>query len=257
MNLPQYFIRRVKQLGSKKTLVYVALGDSTVEGIGASSTDYSYPALISRHLSSQYSVQYYNLGVRGSKSKDILKSQLQRAIELQPDLVTISLGGNDIFKNVRTKEFERNLRTILYRLQHETNAFVVMNNIPNFKPVTAFPKLIKAYCQLRRRRLNWVIQSVSIQTQTVMVDMYHFNKAFEKNRAELLSFDGLHPSDRGYELWAEAVLPYIEGLHPSHNLMAEDLSPLFSMFKPDLIKSFFAQFVRRLNTLPARSNSER
>lgn len=83
---------------------YVALGDSFTEGM--SDPDPGTPnayigwadrlaALLSPH-SPEFS--YANLAVRGRKLADVAGPQLDAALELQPDLVSIVGGGNDILR---------------------------------------------------------------------------------------------------------------------------------------------------------------
>src|SRR5437870_3807915 len=107
-------------------VTYVALGDSTVEGVGASSPELNYVSRIHARLRGVYpAARLTNLGVGGATSADVLLRQLTRAIELRPDLATISIGPNDITGRVPVKTYEKNLETILGRLTRETTAVVV------------------------------------------------------------------------------------------------------------------------------------
>ncbi len=85
---------------------YIALGDSLSEGLG----DFTFRS--SRHFNgwtdrlagilakeaevSGYEFQYANLAIRGSKLQTIIEGQLPRALRLQPDLVTVMAGSNDL-----------------------------------------------------------------------------------------------------------------------------------------------------------------
>src|SRR5882724_10810737 len=90
--------RAVRQLPpSSAAFLYVALGDSTVEGVGATSPDRNYVALLYERLRAVYPrARVVNLGAGGATSADVLLRQLDRAIGLRPDLVTLSIGPNDI-----------------------------------------------------------------------------------------------------------------------------------------------------------------
>jgi len=73
-------------------VTYVALGDSTVEGIGASSSEQTYVSRVYARLRSVYpAARLANLGLGGATSAHVLLRQLDRAIELGPDLVTLSI----------------------------------------------------------------------------------------------------------------------------------------------------------------------
>src|SRR5213078_463750 len=83
-------------------VTYVALGDSTVEGVGASSPELNYVSRVHARLGGVYpAARLTNLGVGGATSADVLLRQLTRVIELRPYLVTISIGPNDITGRVQ------------------------------------------------------------------------------------------------------------------------------------------------------------
>src|SRR2546428_4389215 len=93
---------------------YVALGDSTVEGVGASHADLNYVSRLHARLRAIYpNARMTNLGVGGATSADVVTKQLARAIAIQPALVTLSIGPNDITRGVSVGRYEENLDTVL------------------------------------------------------------------------------------------------------------------------------------------------
>lgn len=82
---------------------YVAIGDSFSEGYG-DEIEGGHPRgwtdLLAGQLATAqgHSVEYANLAIRGRKIRAILDEQLDVAIGLQPDLITINGGGNDIMR---------------------------------------------------------------------------------------------------------------------------------------------------------------
>ncbi|MCW4459462.1 SGNH/GDSL hydrolase family protein [Microbacterium sp. MPKO10] len=83
---------------------YVAIGDSFTEGIGDPE-----PSLPGGHrgwadrvaeVLSQGSrdFAYANLAVRGKLIRQIVDDQIEPALDLHPDLITISAGGNDVIR---------------------------------------------------------------------------------------------------------------------------------------------------------------
>lgn len=85
---------------------FVALGDSFTEGIGDPDPDDEtgerhigwadrLAALLAGHADDFH---YANLAVRGRKINDIAGAQVDTALELGPDLVSIVGGGNDILR---------------------------------------------------------------------------------------------------------------------------------------------------------------
>ncbi|GAA3704159.1 SGNH/GDSL hydrolase family protein [Zhihengliuella alba] len=83
---------------------YVALGDSFTEGVG--DPDAGRPngvrgwadRVAEQLCASEADWGYANLAIRGRKLPQIVAEQVPRALELEPTLVTISAGGNDILR---------------------------------------------------------------------------------------------------------------------------------------------------------------
>ncbi|MCU1477987.1 MAG: hydrolase family protein [Subtercola sp.] len=84
---------------------YVALGDSFTEGIGdpepASPGGHrGWADRVAEVLSAQAEpdFSYANLAIRGRLIRQILDEQIEPALELSPDLITIAAGGNDVIR---------------------------------------------------------------------------------------------------------------------------------------------------------------
>jgi lysophospholipase L1-like esterase len=81
---------------------YVAVGDSFTEGLDDADPAGGYRGWADRlaeHLSrSGPGLRYANLAVRGKLLGQIVAEQVPRAVELSPDLITFSAGGNDLLR---------------------------------------------------------------------------------------------------------------------------------------------------------------
>ncbi|MCU0314201.1 MAG: SGNH/GDSL hydrolase family protein, partial [Solirubrobacteraceae bacterium] len=82
---------------------YVALGDSTTEGLEDPYPDGSgyrgFADLLAQRLAALApDVRYANLAIRGRKLPQIRAEQLEPALALEPDLVTIVGGVNDVLR---------------------------------------------------------------------------------------------------------------------------------------------------------------
>lgn len=85
--------------GAQGGLLYIALGDSAAQGIGASSPSRGYVGLLATALerASGRPVQLVNLSVSGAKTADVVREQLPALARLPtPDLLTVAVGGNDL-----------------------------------------------------------------------------------------------------------------------------------------------------------------
>ena len=102
---------------------YVALGDSLTEGLCDPAPDGALRGWADRLallLAARDPLDYANLAIRSKRVSDVCGSQLQRALELRPDLVSILVGANDLVKRqvaipalaARLEDVVRQLRAI-------------------------------------------------------------------------------------------------------------------------------------------------
>jgi lysophospholipase L1-like esterase len=193
-------------------VLYVALGDSTVEGVGASSPAANYVSRLHARLRAVYPrASVANLGLGGATSADVVAGQLERAVLLRPHLVTLSIGPNDITGHVPLPEYERNVETIFRRLTRETGAVVVANLLPDLAITPRFRgrEVAPAVGGLTVR-FNEALGRLARRYGIEVVDLYEASRAELPRRPELIATDGYHPSDLGYARWAELLWAGVE-----------------------------------------------
>jgi acyl-CoA thioesterase I len=193
-------------------ILYVALGDSTVEGVGATSRSRNYVSRLHERLRAVYpAARVANLGVGGATSADVRARQLDRAIGLRPHLVTLAIGPNDITTRVPLAASAQNLETILGRLRRETTAVVVVNLIPDLAVTPRFRGSQHQEAVGRQTiAFNEALERASRTHGAELVNLYTVSQREVPLRPELMSADGYHPSDAGYALWAELVWTGVE-----------------------------------------------
>src|SRR3954452_4823764 len=102
----------------RRVSCYVALGDSFTAGTGSPEglgwTDRIAASLRGRNSG----FVYRNLAVRGATSADVL-GELGEGLQLEPDLVTVICGANDVLRSTRPDPslYARRLTTIFERIQ--------------------------------------------------------------------------------------------------------------------------------------------
>jgi lysophospholipase L1-like esterase len=97
--------------------LYAALGDSFTAGTGCPPGE-AWPERLATGLRARNpSLAFRNLAVEGATSAEVLE-QLGEAIELEPDLVTVVCGANDVLRSTRpdVSAYERRLAAIFDRL---------------------------------------------------------------------------------------------------------------------------------------------
>jgi len=189
-----------------QALTYVALGDSTVVGVGASSPERNYVSQLARRLQLVYpTVQLSNLGVSGATSADVVARQLGRAVAAKPDLVTVSIGPNDIVQGKDAQEYERNLDMLLHTLTEQTEAVVVVNLLPDLGVAPRFPAQIRPAMEQQTQRFNQALVRVAKAYDAQVVDLFTPSQQEIPQHPEQVSADNYHPSDAGYARWAELM----------------------------------------------------
>lgn len=134
MNLKSSDTKQMYVLGSeaREKIVYVAIGDSLTAGVGVDSYEQSYPYQLAQYLTQidTKNITLYPQAVPGAKTQDVIANLLDPTIKLQPNIITILIGVNDVHGNISKEEFENNYKTILKRLTEETNAKIYTITIP-------------------------------------------------------------------------------------------------------------------------------
>jgi lysophospholipase L1-like esterase len=191
------------------SIVYVALGDSTGVGQGARNGGYvdrMFKKLVVQRPGSRLT----NLCVSGATTIDVLRDQLDEGIAANPDLVTLGIGINDIGHGLSLQAFTRNYQTILDRLKKETHAVVIITNIPDISSAPRIPSVMRAEYQQTIDQFNKKLQEIATTSAVIVFDIYTITREQLPAHPEFFSADGFHPSDGGYEMWAEQMWPVLE-----------------------------------------------
>jgi lysophospholipase L1-like esterase len=214
--MKQWIFRKLRKILShftffpqkhRQRFVYVAIGDSSVEGVGASHHTKSYPSLVFEKIKQSHPQgEYHNLGKSGDRIKHVVKNQLPQVLELKPNLITISIGVNDIRGHIKLSQYEKDLTYLIEILQRKTDAKIIINNIPDFSSLPTLPIYIRIASKILIHRFNKSIEKISDNFGLTLVDIFKVSRQFYKQWRNLISSDGYHPSDAGYALWAQAVI---------------------------------------------------
>ncbi len=196
-------------------LVYVALGDSTVLGVGASSPQINYVSRLFTRLRAAYpKAQVTNLGVGGATSADVVRDQLPGALALHPRLVTISVGPNDITQLRGVGEFAQNMDGLFLTLTRDTLAAVVMNLLPDLAVSPRFSGDERVLAGRQTVLFNDALQAAARRYGLQLVDLYTASQQDIPTHPEYVSADRYHPSDAGYARWAELFWRGVEARIP-------------------------------------------
>jgi lysophospholipase L1-like esterase len=199
---------------------YVALGDSFTEGVGDRDPDRpngvrGWADRVAEALAARTDdFGYANLAIRGRKLPQILDEQLEPALALGPDLVTIHGGGNDVLRpKVDLDGLARRYDQAIARLT-ASGATVVMFTI--FDPGS---RGIYAPMRGRMAIFNEWVREIADTRGARVVDMWRMR---DVDVAEVMDTDRMHLNPRGHQAIAMAVL---DALDVPHRLEPEEVAP--------------------------------
>jgi lysophospholipase L1-like esterase len=184
--------------GDRAIRSYAALGDSFTAGTGCAPGESWADRLAARLAAGRPGFAYRNLAVEGATSADVL-DQLGEALQLEPDLVTVVCGANDVLLSVRPDPhaYGRRLAGIVRRLREA---------LPTILIVTATAPERWDFLELgprTRRRVERGIARFNAATRAVAEahDLPCLEVAAHPGLADAENFiaDGLHPSPLGHE----------------------------------------------------------
>ncbi len=182
----------------------VALGDSFTEGIGDPDSRSEgglrgWADRVAEELSANQSgFAYANLAVRGLLVQQILDQQLEPALALKPDLVTLSAGGNDIvFRRSDPDRLAEKIDAGVDQLTR-SGATVVLFAGPDWGATPVFSQI-----RGKVAILNENLHTVAARHDAVMVDLWFLR---ELSSPGMWDPDRLHFSPLGHHTIAAAVL---------------------------------------------------
>lgn len=187
---------------------YTALGASDAAGIGAIPPRRGYVFVIRDTLESRgKDLDFVNLGIPGAQIGSIKDALIAALLAHdKPTLVTLWTGANDLIGQADADEFAEELAVILQILRDQTEALVVVADLPD---LTRIPKFIddpdRDVTPARVRAFNKVIRDQANRFNVPVVDMERFEPI-----DELVSeIDGFHPNNRGHQLLADLFLEIV------------------------------------------------
>jgi lysophospholipase L1-like esterase len=138
-----------------------------------------------------------------------LRQQVSKGFDVRPTLVTLSIGGNDLMLEVDDQQFAQNYIEII-RLLKKSGSIIVITNLPDISLAPALPNRLRANLNHRLLLFNKHIEYIARSCGLPLVDLYGASSKIIKSHREFFSSDGFHPSDAGYEFWAQAMWPTVE-----------------------------------------------
>lgn len=202
---------------------YVALGDSFTEGVGDPEPKNQgglrgWADRVAEELSAgQPDFAYANLAIRGLRLQQILDQQVGPALAAQPDLVTLSAGGNDIvFRRSDPDKLAEKIDAGVEQLTR-SGATVVLFAGPDWGATPVFGQI-----RGKVAILNENLHVVAARHNAVMVDLWCLR---DLTRPGMWDPDRLHFSPLGHHTIALGVLQALAVPHSLEPLQPKALPP--------------------------------
>lgn len=179
--------------GEPGGILYVALGDSVAQGIGASEPERGYVGLLAERLriATGRPVQIVNLSRTGAHVRDVVEDQIPRLAGMSPDVVTVGVGANDI-RDYDEARFRADIDALVAGVPPNT----VVGDVPWFMHGGTGRKSGEA--------ADYVAQVAG--ARELPVARLHRAMVGGGWTSMLTDFaaDWFHPRDRGHRVWADA-----------------------------------------------------
>ncbi len=207
---------------------YVALGDSFTEGLwdapdGTEAPLRGWADLLAAHLSARRvdaglpPLEYANIAIRGRKLARIVTEQVDEALAMEPDLVSLLGGGNDLLRpDAHPDHLARQLETAVVRLR-QAGVDVLMG--------TGFDTWGSPMIRRIRPKValyNADIWSIARRNGAFVMDAWGMRSLRDWR---MWSEDRIHLTTAGHERVAQAALVGL-GLEPDSPDWDDPLAPL-------------------------------
>ncbi|MGL4583820.1 MAG: SGNH/GDSL hydrolase family protein [Flavobacterium sp.] len=155
------------------------------------------------------------MGIGGETTEGLLRGvevELNARRSLEKNLVFFFYGANDLaIKNgdevVSIDQFNQNLEKAINIAKKITDKVYLISILPISSKVEGVLSAAgKVRTSERVLMYNEVVSAVSSRCKVELIDLY----PLFAEREELLSKDGIHPNERGYEVISEVIKPYID-----------------------------------------------
>jgi lysophospholipase L1-like esterase len=182
---------------------YAALGDSFTAGTG-SPAGLGWADRIAASLRRRNSAFVYrNLARDGATSADVV-GQVDQAVQLEPDLVTVICGANDVLRTTRPDEsaYARRLSGVFRRLDDAGPRMIVITaTSPSRWDFVPLGRRTRARVEAGMRHFNDVTRAVAEKHRVPCLDVADHPALRERDN---FATDGLHPSPQGHARAARA-----------------------------------------------------
>ncbi|MEL7001643.1 MAG: SGNH/GDSL hydrolase family protein [Bacteroidota bacterium] len=204
-------------MGKGKELKLLAIGESTIAGVGVKTHDEGFTGTFAKELAEELGVNVtWKVYAKSGYDAAAVRSKILPVIEdKSADLIVIGLGGNDAFQLHNPKKWRNDILDLIRGVRTKFGQTpILFTNMPPIKEFPAFTPLIKfAIGNLVEILGDELEQLLQKQSNTYYyaqrLTLEDWIDRMGVNAAPLDFFsDGVHPSKLTYQVWAKDVVSY-------------------------------------------------
>jgi lysophospholipase L1-like esterase len=182
----------------------LAIGESTVAGLGAKTHETALAGQFARVLSEKIgkSVRWRVIGKNGVTAKRALRELVPQIPDDEKfDYIIVGLGGNDVLKLSSPLKWRRNMIKVLRALREKhPESVIFITNVAAVKLSPVLPEPIK-FILWRLSQLH----NANIKEFVREFDRVYYYEQPETVPPDFFA-DGIHPSESGYKIWCEEII---------------------------------------------------
>jgi len=183
----------------------IALGESTVAGIGAATHETALTGQLAMALSrdAQRSVNWLVVARSGINARKSLTELVPQLAGRRADVVLIALGVNDSIEFHSARRWSADVERLIDGVRAEVgNAVVLLAGVPPLECFPALPAPLSFVLGARSASLGQASVGIAERMKGVVHVPFQIKK---EQCSDLFCADGFHPSELGYKQWAEQL----------------------------------------------------
>lgn len=184
-------------------ITLTVIGDSAAFGTGDFDSEGN-PRGWGHYLAEVFegSCNYFNFSRPGAKSKEVVEVQLPRAMETNPDICAVIVGGNDMLRNgFDPKALYENISSTSLELMSRGSE-IIMVELHDPGQLLRIPRLLKRVLRRRVDAVNDVYYKVAEELDIILIRTRSIPDVHHPRHWHI---DRMHPGPFGHQLLAREM----------------------------------------------------
>ncbi|MEI6039003.1 MAG: GDSL-type esterase/lipase family protein [Actinomycetes bacterium] len=184
-------------------LTFAVIGDSAAYGTG-DFDEAGAPRGWAYYLKENFreEVNYFNFSRPGAKSSEVRNVQLPMAMEVEPDICAVIVGGNDLLRNgFDPDELHKNLTSTCADLLLRGSE-ILMVQLHDPGQLLRIPRLLKRVLRRRVDSVNAVYEKVASELDVILIRTREIPDVHDLRNWHI---DRMHPGPFGHQILAREM----------------------------------------------------